>query len=272
MIKHIRNIFYFLGLSINKLPKNIEIRLFNTINLLYPYKFYNLQRVGPEYDSGYLIPELNKGDLDLIISPGVDEKVLFEEQLALDHKCDVVLIDPDKPSEYIINKSNFKYLEGFLKSNKFSDKEYTLDFIFAKYAVQKSNILLQMDIEGSEYEVILSCKEELLKKFKIIIIEFHYLSNYLINPANEIFQTVLKKLNKNHIPIHIHANNFTSPKYMKGIEIPNCIEVTYINREFFKITKERKDQIYDNELDKPCVCNNKEIYLKSWDLLMKKFI
>ena len=35
-------------------------------------------------------------------------------------------------------------------------------------------ILLQMDVEGSEYEIINRIKEANLNKFKILVIEFHY--------------------------------------------------------------------------------------------------
>ena len=38
---------------------------------------------------------------------------------------------------------------------------------------KKEEFILQMDIEGAEYQVLLDLEENLLKKFRIMIVEFH---------------------------------------------------------------------------------------------------
>ena len=38
----------------------------------------------------------------------------------------------------------------------------------------KGDLLLQMDVEGAEYPILHEVSEETLAKFRIMIIEFHY--------------------------------------------------------------------------------------------------
>lgn len=44
------------------------------------------------------------------------------------------------------------------------------------------DLLLQMDIEGAEYPTLGAASEELLRRFRIIVIELHYLPAILSRP------------------------------------------------------------------------------------------
>jgi FkbM family methyltransferase len=60
--------------------------------------------------------------------------------------------------KYLGNKNDYQTirLESWIKDNKSDDE-----------------MLLQMDIEGAEYQVILDTPSETLRRFRILVIEFH---------------------------------------------------------------------------------------------------
>lgn len=133
----------------------------------------------------------------------------------------------------IINYPHYTNKITFIKKNinYYNDNNNTnLLFLIEKY----NDIFLKMDIEGGEYWWILSLKKEQLKKIKQIVIEFHEITNnYVIDNKYKI--KCIKKLNKTHYLIHAHNNNctkhYTNEEYK--YEIPNVIELTYINKKCF---------------------------------------
>jgi len=133
--------------------------------------------LGSSGDGGYWIPDDLEG-VDYCFSPGVANQSSFEEDLAM-RGIKVFLADRsvEKPP---VNNPNFLFLKSHVGS--FSDESVGLISLNQWYAKvipaserNEDNLLLQMDIEGCEYEVIHSVSEELLKKFRILIIEFHNL-------------------------------------------------------------------------------------------------
>ena len=95
-------------------------------------------------------------------------------------------------------------------------------------------MLLQMDIESSEYEVLHSTPEETLKKFKVIIIEFHYIEKISNIYFYQNFNNVLDKLLLNFEICHIHPNNCQGTYSLHGIELPTAIEVTFLRKDLCK--------------------------------------
>ena len=67
--------------------------------------------------------------------------------------------------------------------------------------------MLQMDIEGAEYRNLLSTSKYILKRFRILVIEFHDFSELLINKKNNKVKLLINKLNETHICVHAHPNN-----------------------------------------------------------------
>ena len=91
-----------------------------------------------------------------------------------------------------------------------------------------------MDIEGGEYPWLLSIDESQLTKFKQIVIEFHGITNngWRCDYDNKI--KCLQKLSNTHFIIHAHGNNH-GPVVNN---IPDVIELTYVNKNYFKTTPE----------------------------------
>ena len=98
-----------------------------------------------------------------------------------------------------------------------------------------------MDIEGNEYSNILSTPDDIIKRFRIIIIELHNLNIFKDNQSNDlgitkdIVNNTLDKLNLNHSCVHAHPNNFRSQFYdaQSQLNIPYVIELTYLRNDRF---------------------------------------
>lgn len=86
-----------------------------------------------------------------------------------------------------------------------------------------------MDIEGGEFPWMLNITEKQLKNFKQIVIEFHYITN---KDKTDTAIKCIEKLNKFFYLIHVHGNNGCGTE--NGI--PNVIELTFINKNYFKTT------------------------------------
>ena len=120
-----------------------------------------------------------------------------------------------------------------------------------------NNIFLKMDIEGCEYQWLLSLDEEKLIKFKQIVIEFH---GIITDDYTCVFNKkyCLYKLLKTHVIIHAHGNNYD----LVNNGIPNVIELTFVNKNYFTIQPElNKTKLPIIDLDFPNNPNNNDINL-----------
>ena len=129
---------------------------------------HRLIRLGPKGDGGYLVPDI-LSEIEECYSAGVGTIHGFEEDL---FKKNIKIYMADNT----VNKPNI--LGGdfsFVKKNlaTFDDNDHITIDNWMKNS-NSENLLLQMDIEGSEYEIINSITETNLKRFKIMVIEFHH--------------------------------------------------------------------------------------------------
>jgi hypothetical protein len=106
----------------------------------------------------------------------------------------------------------------------------------AAYCPGTGDLLLQIDIEGAEYRNLLATPPEVLRRFRIIVIELHDLIR-LTDLA--IFDTVLAPfltlLDKDFICVHAHPNNCCGEITLPGIavNIPRVHELTFLRRDRF---------------------------------------
>ena len=98
-----------------------------------------------------------------------------------------------------------------------------------------------MDIEGGEYEWILSAD---MNNFSQIVIEFHG-----IHYNSDEFATYFYKMNQTHYLIHAHGNNWGGAN---NTGLPNVIELTYLHKKYFANTPDKyMGTIPDSLLDQP---------------------
>jgi len=269
LFKKSRNLFYriinplvkYFGFHLNSSVELLKIK--SLIEKLYPVNSgINLIRIGPDSDGGYLIPEDLDG-LTALFSPGVDIESRFELELAK-RGLKVFLADLSVENPSVIHP-NFFFIKKFLGS--FNSNYYlTLDsWINNSEIDSSSDLILQMDIEGYEYESIFSISDKNLNRFRIIVIEFHDL-NRLIEPYFFCqFSRVIEKLLQNHSVVHIHPNNYFPTIQMGELEVPPIMEFTFLRNDRFYSREKRFD--FPHILDKDNVMSKPSVVLpKSWYL------
>lgn len=226
-------------------------RIKEVLEQLFPRKTKSkLIRMGGNGDGGYLIPNDLEG-ISSCFSPGVSDVSQFERE-CLEKKIKVFMAD------YSVNEPNLdKSLYDFSFTKKFIGAFKDDKFISINHWIKKNlkkedgDLILQMDIEGSEYHSLLSLSEDLLSKFRIIIVEFHHLES-LWNPHFfEIFEATILKLLENHSCIHIHPNNSYGIEERFSLKIPRILEMTFYRKD--RGVSEEYETNYPNPLDRDSI-------------------
>lgn len=223
---------------------------------------FDLVRIGGAEDGGYLLPD-DLVDIAVCFSPGVAETATFEADLLQKMGINSHLAD------YSVNQppKNFKP-SSFTKKfvGTVNDQMYmTLDKWVSEQKEFESgkDFLLQMDIEGWEYPSLLSVSEDVLKRFRIIVLEVHDIESWGHPPFFRMVEACFAKLLQHFYVVHNHPNNFCGVINMGGFEAPRVVELTLLR-------KDRSDTLgyceqFPHPLDAPCVPSYKELHLpKNW--------
>jgi len=127
----------------------------------------------------------------------------------------------------------------------------------------QSDFILQMDIEGAEYEVIFDTSRETLRKFRILVIEFHRLEAIIVKYGFDLINLTFRKLLKDFEIVHIHPNNAAKPKAYKTFEIPPTMEFTFLRKD--RISSRQPTLSFPHKLDRPNAPNKEDCPLpKCW--------
>lgn len=250
-----KKIFIKFGLNIEKTTKKTFI--FEVFQMLCPLKS-NLyfERVGSKGDGGYLVPK-EIGKIDAIFSPGVALNSDFELYFA-NKGIDCFMVDASvtKPA---LSHPNFHFEAIWLSHCDIPGEAVTLKTWLNKTRFSKSkNLILQMDIEGGEYDCITSSDNETLDAFKVIIVELHHL-NYIFNQSKaKVIKITIQKILENHSVVHAHVNNNAKSFKINGVKFPEVLEVTFVRKDL--IDKTYGYQLEKHELDQP------NVVAKDWNL------
>jgi hypothetical protein len=233
-----------------------ERSLLEVISLLNPVTTeHELIRVGSDGDGGYLIPNDLEG-ISACFSPGVADTADFESDIAkLGIPC--FLADYSVSSSPIFNDLfdfEKKYL-GVKNDNVYMRLE---DWIKNK-VVDGSEFILQMDIEGAEYRVILDTPLETLKKFRILVVEFHGIELMGSSTGFDMMYAVFEKISSLFDVVHIHPNNYTNPFQRGSILLPGVIEVTFLRSD--RSSKKIPNHEFPHSLDVRNVAKKSDLVL-----------
>ena len=92
-------------------------------------------------------------------------------------------------------------------------------------------MILQMDIEGAEYDVLTFESTATLGRFSTMIIEFHGLEQFFDWRFLHTTSIIFEKLYRNFSICHVHPNNCCGVTSLNGIDIPNVIEVSFLRHD-----------------------------------------
>lgn len=193
-----------------------------------------LMRIGGNGDGGYLIPNDLEG-IDYCFSPGVSNSSVFEKDIAkrgihsflADYSVDA---PAEESSQFTFDK---KFL-GTYESDVFMTMKEWKENRIKDYA---GDLLLQMDIEGSEYEVFANMEETLLAQFRIMVVEFHAFERFWDKAMYNLFFNALSKLGKHFYVVHLHPNNGSFVDTCGSVSIPCSLEITFLRKDRAKSVK-----------------------------------
>lgn len=114
-----------------------------------------------------------------------------------------------------------------------SDDDFmTLDhWVTSSLPDAKGDLLLQMDIEGFEYETLLAASDALMRRFRIIVAEFHYLDQLWSRPFFSVAGRAFAKILQTHACIHLHPNNCCGSVPREGLDLPRIMEFTFLRKD-----------------------------------------
>ena len=203
---------------------------------------FNLIRVGPDSEGSYLLPD----DLDgirLNISPGVGETWQFESALLNSFNIPSLMIDAsvDKPDNL---PKEIEFLNHFLVPISGSNSGVSISELVSQAALkygEDADLLLQMDIEGAEFDCLKWVEERDLDKFRILAIEFHDMELWVQNSFfTRTIEPVFERLLERFDVVHSRANNHARTFFYKGYFIPSALELTFHRKDRFKGPREAR--------------------------------
>lgn len=212
---------------------------------------YELIRIGPKDDGGYIIPDDLKG-ISSCFSPGTGNLIEFERDLY--DKYNIKSYMCDGTIDNLINlPEGLEFINKNLSINEDSNS-ITLKKWIDKKSIDDENIL-QMDIEGSEYSIILDLDQNYLKKFRIILIEFHNLDLILNDQFFLIFKDTFNKILNDFTIVNINPNNCCGEFVFENLKIPRVIEFSFLRNDRLKseILTKSNNKIYQNVKNKKII-------------------
>lgn len=218
-----------------------------------------LVRFGPVGDGGYLVPDDIEG-IAACFSPGVGLVYGFESDCAA---AGMQVFMADGSVDGLGPGSDAFH---FVKRNVGSgadDDTTTLDRWLAESLPEsKSDLLLQMDIEGAEFDALLHTSDGVLARFRIIVVEFHEFHRLAHRDFFDRASATFDKLLRNHICVHIHPNNCCGNAEVAGVPVPDIAEFTFLRRDrVSRRWRRRFVRTFPNPLDADNVPTNSSLLL-----------
>ena len=208
-------------------------KVINFIKKLHPVRTqFDLIRIGPNGDGGYLVPDDLNG-IQACFSPGV-YKISEFELWCLNHGMEIYLADKSIDEVNLdIPKDQYSFIKKHVGCTNNEDFMTLDEWVNLSISKENSELLLQMDIEGGEYDTLISISDSLMERFRILVIEFHSLHK-IWNPEFFHFaEIVFNKILQTHSCVHIHPNNCCGIKSRNGVQIPRIGEFTFLRNDRF---------------------------------------
>jgi hypothetical protein len=214
------------GISVSKLSDPRAVH--ELIERLHPrVTDHPLIRIGSADDGGYLIPD----DLENIaacFSPGVDNRATFENDL-IERGIPCFLADASVDSAPIVG-GMVHFTKKFLGVVN-DDTTITLDDWVRTNKPGGHDLILQMDIEGAEWHVLLNASRDTLRRFRIIVVEFHDLERLMDKHAFPIISATFERLLQDFHVVHNHPNSFGGSVRHRSLIIPRVQEISFIRKD-----------------------------------------
>ncbi len=204
---------------------------------------YPLLRIGGKGDGAYLVPEALDGDV-ACFSPGVAGRKDFEDDLFQRFNIRSHLMDYSSSAEELITpliQGAQTFTKKWLMPESSADSMSLSEWVQECEPGGSNDLLLQMDIEGAEYVNLLDTPEDVLSRFRILIVEFHS-PFWLIREGGAgktLVEATMNHLSRCFVSVHARANNCCKMwrLYPSAQMVPEVVEVTLLRTDRFSGAK-----------------------------------
>lgn len=242
----IRQALFKRHICIEKLNSKAKLQKF-LLQFRKNYVSCDLIRIGGDGDGGYLLPNI-LDNISYCFSPGVGDTANFEKELSEKFNIKSFMADASVRQAPLLD-DNFEFIPKWLGSCK-NDEFITLaDWLDQSKISENKNILLQMDIEGGEYDVLIHEDSTTLASFSIIVIEFHNLQKLFERNFLNMVSAIFEKLYKNFSICHVHPNNVGGMASLDNIDIPRIVEISFIRKDWIDRCSNKKLVTLPHQLD-----------------------
>jgi hypothetical protein len=201
-------------------------------------------RLGNDNDGGYILADITYPTNTIFVSAGIGNDISFEEAFIEKYKQCCFAFDGT------VDLSNSLIEFGKKNIGPFNTETTTnLQHLIMSH----NSLFLKMDIEGGEIEWLKSLGNEIFK-FQQIVIEFHW-------PFDATTKPIFEQLNKFHVLIHFHPNNWSKLVDVSGVSVPEIFECTYLNKKYFSKDPELNTDPIPSSLDMKNVLHKDEIVI-----------
>lgn len=245
--------------------------LYNLLKELQPFDQPSQDRIriGSEGDGGYVLLDKGLEDIDVLYSYGVENNSDFERMFCENYSAIARLYDHTVDAAPVESNLLFFHKEGI--GSKKTKHCNTLENHIEQNKDKGKNMILKMDVEGAEWDTLPNIPDAVFGLFDQLVIEIHFLhSKTPQNKGDNLSESeiakknnALKKITQSYYLYHVHANNYSPLFYYNGLKIPNCMELTFVNKKVFKPSR-RSECIFPTVLDRPCNPERKDIDLHFW--------
>lgn len=205
-----------------------------------------LVRVGGDADGAYLVPDI-LGEVSTCFSPGVGPTSAFEAALA-ERGIRSFMADASVEGSAVTHPL-MHFERKFLGDVNDATTVRLEDWVAIHAPGEGRDLLLQMDIEGAEYTVLLDTPAATLRRFSTIVIEFHTLDALLLSYALPFYMQSFRKLLADFHVVHIHPNNNVRLVTRGEFEIPPVTEFTFLRKDLAQVLGPA--QVFPHPLDMP---------------------
>jgi len=228
------------------------------LKCLAPIAIDGLARFGDRGDGGYVLPGFLMPTSNVIVSLGVSSNWSFEQAVinvnptikvhAYDHTVSEAVFRrklrwtvlrffvlkaslADVRQSLTIYRSYKRFFKTTPDVQHFKERVFnrvdspsdvTIDRMFARLD-GKGDVVLKIDIEGTEYRVI----DDVLKyegQVSLMIIEFHQ-----TEPLREVFLRKISRIREYFDVVHLHGNNWAG---VAADGLPESIEITFVSKRY----------------------------------------
>ena len=186
----------------------------------------NFRRFGELHDGGYLMCMDHMHGVTAAYSMGVEQHDKWSSDIANTWHVPVYQMDctVKKPAQLC---PGCKFFRSCISTPGGPQPAWTLAETLqhtGQGAAAERSLFGKIDIEGSEWGALASADVSMLKRFRQLAIEFHWLDK--VNEHPNYLKAMQKLQMAGFRVVHVHGNNY-SPMYRAGeFKIPSVIEVT----------------------------------------------